>query len=128
MNFIMFSGPCVRAPRFSDGGKTPVLGFTVMSTRRWRDKEFKTYADCSVFGDKAKELNGTFGEGSYLQIQGEAGARTYESKGEHKAALTINALSVEVVGASPKQATFVPPPGSPAASGSAGETGDDIPF
>lgn len=130
MNLLIFSGAVVRPPRFSADGKTEVLGFTLVSSRKWRDKEFKTYCDVSLFGERAKDMRESFKVGDYLQVQGEAGARQYKTNdGEPKAALTCNALNVEVVAPAKETQQPVSPP--TAAEPDAPKTdGDDsdVPF
>lgn len=132
MNLLIFTGTVVRTPRYNDGGKSPVLGFTLLSVRKWKDREFKNYCDCSIFGEKATELKGQFDVGDYVQVQGEAGARHYESGGDHKASLTCNALSVEVVAQTqserqaPKREVVTASP--PVSGDGEKDADDDIPF
>lgn len=129
MNLLVFSGTVVRQPRFNTSGKSPVLGFTLVSSRKWGDKEFKTYCDVSVFGDRAKSLQGQFDVDDYVQVQGEAGARGYTPQGasEPKGSLTCNAMSVEVVAQS-SSGRQQPKTDVPVQAKEPSPDGDDVPF
>jgi len=94
----------------SDGGA--MMGFRVVSKRRWKDREFTTTHRIAVFGNAVDGLR-NLSEGSLVGVDGRIDNRQYEQNGEKKWITEIVASDVQVFSSEPPQED---------------KLGDEIPF
>lgn len=82
------------------GRNTPLLPFTVISTRKFRDNEYRSYISCSAWSENAEALKvHQQTEGKNLVAQGLIKSRTYEDRdGDSINAIDIWVNSVVILG------------------------------
>ena len=94
-----------------DNGRE-MIGFRIVSKRRWKDKEFQTTHRITVFGNAVDGLR-NLSEGSLVGVDGRLNNRQYEQNGEQKWITEIVASDVQVFSSEPPQED---------------KLGDEIPF
>lgn len=111
--FVM--GQVSAPPQLKDlGNGRSMMGFRLVSKRRWKDKEFQTTHRITVFGNAVDALR-NLSEGSLVGVDGRIDNRQYEQNGEKKWITEIVANDVQVFSAQEEQ-----PQGN--------DFGDEIPF
>ena len=94
--FTIF-GRIARVQELRKVGDSQVLNFVIAQTTKYRDKEFTTYADASIWGELAEEY-GYLHTGMQVAAIGTVKAEAYQHKGEHKAKLVLRVNSLAAGG------------------------------
>lgn len=101
LNEAIIMGHLGRDPEIRYARDTPVLGFSVATSRRWKNKvngdweEKTTWHRVQVWGDQAEVLNERIRKGSLVLVKGEIDQREWISKtGEKRVTTEIKAYKV----------------------------------
>ena len=101
MNRIMITGRLTADPNlnFTPDG-VPVLKFRIASTRVYKDKsgswkEIVTFIPVCVWRDQAERLAEVLHKGSPVFVEGRLQSRTWETEGQKKSIIEINAFKIQ---------------------------------
>lgn len=99
MNDVKLFGSLPRDVMFSIVGQDKCKAqFTVMTVKKFKDKEFTSYVPCIAWGDTAKLLEKFGKKDVKILVEGSINTRTYDDKDGKKVYTTeVNADRVEFV-------------------------------
>ena len=86
-------GRIARVQDVKDIGDTKVKNFVIVQTTKYKDKQFSTYFDCSIWGADAGNYEHLC-TGMQVAAIGTVKAEHYVSKGEHRAKLVLRVNSL----------------------------------
>ena len=96
INKVIAVGNLTRDPEikeFESGSK--VCKFSIAVNEKYKDKENTYFFDCQVWGVQAENLVKYQGKGSKVLVDGSLKQETWESDGQKRSKIIINAFKVE---------------------------------
>jgi single-strand DNA-binding protein len=86
MNKLIGLGRLGKDPelRYTGGNNTPLLAFSVATSRKVDGSERTTWVDCTVWGKRAEGLANVLRKGSHVYFEGPLECRKYEDKNGNK--------------------------------------------
>ncbi|QQR93451.1 single-stranded DNA-binding protein [bacterium] len=108
VNYVMLVGTLPRDPIFKNVGAnaTPLVNFTVMTTRKWVDpttqepKTASAYHNVVAWRDIASAMNGKLKMGTRVKVKGELTSRSWvdQSTGQKQYKTEVSAQEVLLLG------------------------------
>ena len=129
MNKAMLLGRLTAKPEIKDVGNSKVCNFTVVTNKRWNDKdgnpqEKAEFHNVVAWGHKGEIIQKHFDKGQMISVEGELETRNWEKDGNKFYRTEIKLLNFEFGGDAPR-ATSSEAPAQPAAPA---PQDDDLPF
>jgi len=101
VNKVIEVGNLVRDPELKElPNGTKVCKFSIAVNEKYKDKENTHFFDCQVWGKQAENLAKYQGKGSKVLVDGSLKQETWETDGQKRSKVIINAFLIEYL--SPK--------------------------
>ena len=98
MNSWTIAGRLGRDAETRQAGEHTVTNFSVAVDERKGREKTTLWVDVALWGNRGEALQPHLTKGTVVSVTGRAGARTFESNGETRVALTLNASDVSLLG------------------------------